>query len=362
MLSISRTGSVASVAAVFILTLSMGTAAAAATVSEPIIDGLSLPLGLAVGSDGTVYVTQTSFETFSGTLTAVGKKGTTNLVSGSDGGIDGVDAIGKGTVTYTTLGQGPDGVFAEVRRVQPNGKVRVLADTLAVEAANNPDQVNTYGFQGLTAECAAQVPAVLPDDPGQGEPYTGLVDSHPYAVALMPDGSTVVADAGGNDLIRIDGTGTVSTIAVFPPQPVEVTAEVASALGLPCVAGSTYNFEPVPTDVELGPDGLLYVTLLPGGPEDPSLGARGAVYSVDPETGDVAFVAGGFLGATGLAVAPDGTIYVAELFGNRISTVSGTGAEPFVEVPSPAAVEWANGVLYATIDVFGNGSVVTITP
>jgi sugar lactone lactonase YvrE len=79
-------------------------------------------------------------------------------------------------------------------------------------------------------------------------------------------------------------------------------------------------------------NGLLYVTLLPGGPEDPSLGARGAVYSVNARTGDVAFVACGFLGATGLALGPDGTIYVAELFGNRISTVSGTGAEPFAEV------------------------------
>ncbi|HEY3260352.1 MAG TPA: ScyD/ScyE family protein [Pseudonocardiaceae bacterium] len=358
----SRTGSVAAVAAAFILTVSMSTPAAAATVSEPIIDGLTGPLGLAVGSDGTVYVTQSSFETFTGTLTAVGKKGTTDLVSASGATIDGVDAIGKGNVTYATIGFGEGGFFAEVRRVQPNGTVRVVADTLAFEAANNPDQVNSYGFQGLTADCAAQVAEAIPDDPGHGEPYAGLVDSHPYGVALMPDGSTLVADAGGNDLIRIDEGGGVSALAVFPPQPVEITAEIAAAMGVPCVAGSTYNFEPVPTDVELGPDGLLYVTLLPGGPENPSLGARGAVYSVDPDSGDVDFVARGFLGATGLAVAPDGTIYVAELFGNRISTVSGTGAEPFVDVPLPAAVEWANGRLYATIDVFGNGSVVTITP
>ena len=118
----------------------------------------------------------------------------------------------------------------------------------------------------------------------------------------------------------------------------------------------------MPTDVELGPDGLLYVSLLPGGPEDPSLGARGAVYTVDPSTGAVAFVAGGFLGATNIAVAPDGTVYVAELFGNQISRVVGTGGQPVVELPMPAAIEWADGKLYATVDVFGNGSVVTITP
>jgi hypothetical protein len=335
----------------------MSVPAAAQTVSDPIIDGLSGPLGLAVGSDGTVYVTQSSFEAFSGTLTAVGKKGTTDLVSSSGSVIDGVDATGKGTVTYTTIGEDEEGFFAEVRRVQPNGKVRVLADTLAFETANNPDQVNTYGFQDLTAECAAQVPEEI-----GGEPYTGIVDSHPYSV-LLQGGSRIVADAGGNDLLRISPNGTISVVAVLPPQPAEVTADAAGTLGLPeCTIGSTYNFEPVPTDVELGPDGLLYVTLLPGGPEDPSLGARGSVYSVDPDSGAISFVASGFLGATGLAVAPDGTIYVAELFGNRISTVSGTGAEPFVDVPSPAAVEWAKGKLYATVDVFGNGSVVTITP
>jgi hypothetical protein len=364
MLRVRRIGTVAAaVASALIFTVPMSTPAVAATVSTPIIDGLTGPLGLAVGSDGTVYVTQSSFETFSGKLTAVGKKGVTDLVSVSGAVIDGVDATGKGTVTYTTIGQGEDGFFAGVRRVQPNGKVRVLADTLAFESANNPDQVNAYGFQGLTAECAGKVAEALPDDPGGGKPYTGIVDSHPYSVALLPDGSRVVADAGGNDLIRIEANGTVSTLAVLPPQPVEVTAELVSALGLPdCAAGSSYNFEPVPTDVELGPDGLLYVSLLPGGPEDPSLGARGAVYSVDPDTGKVAFVAGGFLGATGLAVAPDGTIYVAELFGNQISTVSGTGAKPLVDVPSPAAIEWAGGKLYATINVFGNGSVVTIAP
>ena len=34
-----------------------------------------------------------------------------------------------------------------------------------------------------------------------------------------------------------------------------------------------------------GPDGRLYVTSLPGGPEDPSLGARGAIFRVTPSTG-----------------------------------------------------------------------------
>ena len=45
-------------AAVLALLVPMGAPAAAATVSDPIIEGLAGPLQLAVGSDGTVYVGQ----------------------------------------------------------------------------------------------------------------------------------------------------------------------------------------------------------------------------------------------------------------------------------------------------------------
>ena len=70
--------------------------------------------------------------------------------------------------------------------------------------------------------------------------------------------------------------------------PTTITREAARQFGLPtCTIGKTYAFEAVPTDVELGPDGMLYVSVLPGGPEDPSLGARGAIYRVSPATGAV---------------------------------------------------------------------------
>jgi hypothetical protein len=328
--------------------------AAAATASDLIVDGLAGPLQLAVGDDGTIYISQS----FAGTLTAVGKQGTTDLVSMPGADIAGIAAEGRGSVSFTTSGETEDSLFAAVERVLPNGQVRSLADLHTYEVTVNPDQINDYGFQGLTPECAAQVPAEI-----GGDPYSGIVDSHPYSVALLPDGSRVVGDAGGNDIVRVAPNGTIGTVAVLPPQPIVVTAPLAAGFGLPgCTVGKRYNFEPVPTDVEVGPNGLLYVSTLPGGPENASLGARGAVYAIELGTGELSKVAGGFLGATNLAVAPDGTIYVAEMFRGRISTVSGAGAQLFVDVPSPAAVEWANGKLYVTIDVFGNGSVVAINP
>ena len=175
------------------------------------------------------------------------------------------------------------------------------------------------------------------------------------------------ADAAGNDLLRVSPNGRVSTLAVLPPQPVSITAGLAAGLHLPaCVVGATYDAEPVPTDVERGPDGMLYVSTLAGTP------ARGSVYRVDPVTGAFSRIATGFAGATGLAVAPDGTVYVAELFGGAISRVVAGAPQPVVQVSFPAAVEWSDGKLYATVDVFasfgpqgpvpGNGKVVTVTP
>jgi hypothetical protein len=142
-----------------------------------------------------------------------------------------------------------------------------------------------------------------------------------------------------------------------------VTAEAAAANQLPdCVVGTTFIAEPVPTDVELGPNGQLYVSTLPGGPEDPSLGARGSVYRINPWSGRVRQVATGFAGAVNLAVSPSGTIYVSELFGNQVSKVVGDHGVPVASVPSPSGLEWSHGKLYAAINSLDAGQIVTITP
>ena len=168
------------------------------------------------------------------------------------------------------------------------GTTSVVADLLAYETENNPDADVQYGFEEISDECAASLP------PDIGPPtYTGIVDSHAYAVAEGAH-KWYVADAGGNDIIAVSSKGEVSTVAVLPPQPFVITAETAGVVGFPeCTVGLTYNFEPVPTDVEVSNSGLLYVTTLPGGPEDPSLGARGSVYAVDPSNGEVTHVASG---------------------------------------------------------------------
>ncbi|WP_240918083.1 ScyD/ScyE family protein [Phycicoccus sp. HDW14] len=213
-------------------------------------------------------------------------------------------------------------------------KRTVYADTHAYEVAHNPDAVNHYGVTN-PSQCVVDAFAAA----GFPVDYQGAVDSHAYSVTAYR-GSWVVADAGSNTLWRIGNDGSVSTLAVLPPQPVTLTAEMVAALGLPsCVAGVTYAFEPVPTDVEVGTDGWLYVTTLPGGPESPVLGPRGAVYKVNPWTGTSHKLAGGFLGATNLALGSHGEVYVAELFAGQVSVVRHGRVTPYVSLPGVVAVE-----------------------
>jgi len=328
-------------------------------VSDPIVDGLAGPLQFEVGPKGKILVGQS----FSGTVSEVDRTGNvTDLFN--DPGVDGVARGPWGSVLYThTEGIGPDAPpdaipVGELRLRTAKGEVTTIASTRDFEEARNPDSKNSYGFSGLSDECAANFP------PDAGIlPYTGIVDSHPYAITPVK-GGWLVADAGGNDILHVDWRGKVRVVAVLPPQaPVTVSEEAATANELPpCVVGAQYVAEPVPTDVEVGPDGHLYVSTLPGGPEDPSLGARGGVYKVNPWNGKSRKIADGFAGATNLAVTPWGTIYVSELFGGQVSKVVKGGPKPVAMLPSPAALEWANGKLYVGTDAFGSGKIQTITP
>ncbi|MCU1361970.1 MAG: hypothetical protein JWN99_3259 [Ilumatobacteraceae bacterium] len=318
-------------------------------VSDPIVDGLAGPLQFEV-NNGKVLVAQS----FSGTVSTIDRRGNvTDLFN--DPGVDGVSAGWNGSVIYTHTD--PDNGVVELRLHLKSGETKPIADLHQWEHDNNPDQGQTYGFQGLTPECAA----LLPSDAGI-LPYTGVEDSHPYAVTPAWHG-WFVAEAAGNDILYVDWHGNITTIAVLPPQaPVAVTAEVAAANELPpCVAGSSFIAEPVPTDVEVGPYGKLYISTLPGGPEDPSLGARGSVYKVNPWNGAVWQIATGFAGATNLAVTPWGDVYVSELFGNQVSKVVKGAPVPIASVPSPTGLEWSHGKLYVGTDSLGSGKIQTIT-
>lgn len=320
--------------------------------SRTLTTDVLMPFGLALDNQGKVLVADgaknTVFRLDGSTLTPLAQ----GLAKpGAD--VAGVDVADDGSWAYTTSAAEEFTHTAAQLVIKKDGKPDVVADILAYETAKNPDKAKTYGLPAGN-DCA-DGRAWLEQATGGPATYTGLVDSHPYAVASLGHGSWAVADAGANAIFKVDAAGKVSTIAVLPPQKTVLTTALLAAVTPPgapaapaCLDGLTYGFEAVPTDVELGPLGQLWVSTLPGGPEDPSFGARGSVYLVNPWSGWSTRLATGFAGATNLAVTSTGTVYVAELFGGKITQMTWWGKKStFKTLESPLAVEVDRTSVYA---------------
>jgi hypothetical protein len=342
------------------LMLVVPTSASAATAPTPrlVSTAVAGPFNLAISKKGRAFVA----DGFTNTVSKVKGDGSLKTLFADATGTTGVALSKNGKfLAYTTTVGNETGNTASALHINGPRGSRVEADTFAHETTNNPDKKLTYGVdKPFLTKCVADSLA------SKGIPanYKGAIDSHAYSVTAWGK-KWIVADAGGNDLLIVDRLGNISTLTVMPRQPLKISAAMASGLGLePCVAGITYSFESVPTDVEVGKDGFLYVTTLPGGPEGPSLGARGRVYRVDPHTGEKHIVARGFLGATNLALGKHGKIYVSELFGNKISVIENGTVSPFATLPGVVAVETGpHGTLWAATlaSETGPGSIVKYT-
>ena len=339
------------------------------TISDPIASGLVGPLQMDVDASKAIPRIAVA-ESFAGNLTLVKGDGSKKVLHHEDAEVAGVDIEGKKIAFLTTGGDenGPNAFLKVLTMQQGEDKVRTVANLLEFEVENNPDAGNSYGFQDLSQECEDTLPPNDGEQPPVRE-YDGIVESHPYGLSEAPGGGWYVADAAANAILKVAPGGAVTTVAVLKPQPVVVTAEMAEASGFDeCVVGETFNFEPVPTDVEVDRDGRLIVSQLPGGPEDPSFGARGSVVQINPANGKVKHLAGGFAGATNVAVK-GATIFVSQLFGGEITKITqDVETKKFVSAPFPAGIEWSKGQLYALTDVFPpeegapDGKLVVITP
>ena len=301
------------------------------------------PLQFAV-DDGHVFVA----DSFTSTLSLIGRKAP--IATGGDpkkgGDVAGValDPARRSLAYTTTNNETHSKTTLTILR---RGAKPVVANLSAFESRHNPDHAITYGttLPGpasrnaciTSALAKAQVPLR----------YRGGVDSHPYAVAAIGDGAWAVADAGGNDILKVDRSGHVSLLSVLPAQPLKITAAFAASMGLPaCVVGITYKFEAVPTDVEVGPGGALFVTTLPGGPGN----IPGSVYRID-RNGHAVKVATGFAGATNLAIDGRGNIYVAQIGNGTIARVVCGKPQTVIALPGVVAVEYDDGHLYASTSI-----------
>ena len=291
---------------------------------DVIARGLDNPRHVAVAKDGDVYVAESgrggnhatarscfnSAEGFActgrtGAVTKIGRWGQYRVLRGlasfaPEGGnnaigphgvyVDGHDLyVTNGGPTEPTRGTPPQTVlrdptlvaedpisrlYGTLLRVKWFGRVDIVADAWRLERDENPD-----------ADLA-----------------NPAIDSNPVDV-LIDRGRAVMADAGGNSIIRTGHRGRLEALTVFPN-----VLTTRPPFG-------TIPMQAVPTGVVKGPDGFYYVSQLTGFPF-PIGGAK--IFRVDPRSGAYTTYATGFTNVIDLDFGHDGTLYVLELDSDSI--------------------------------------------
>jgi hypothetical protein len=356
---------VASAVTAGVLIAGGASAAVGASSLVPVVEGLDGPRGVAVGPSGRVVYAESdgSFSQLitkgrhAGSVTQLGKVPQQFLAPA-------VDVGGRGQTFVLTVGGEPGTGAATLYRWTPGRGVRPVADIAAYQHTD-PDPYN------------------LGEDPPE--------ESNPFGVAALPDGSALVADAAGNDLLRVYPDGRIVTVARLKPRVVKVPEELPDEIdGEPLPpAGTPLPAEAVATSVTVGADGYYYVGELRGFPATPGTSqiwriAPGSVNAVcDPEapaTGACRRYADGFTSIVDLGAGPDGSIYVVELVKRswlqwelglvdppvgglfRIPPGGGSPVELAAgELVLPGGVDVGkDGVVYVTAPVFGEGMVARI--
>jgi hypothetical protein len=347
-------------AAVTIGALTVGAPSAAVGASSlvPLVKGLNGPRGVAVGPAGRVVYAE-SDGSFSQLITKGRHAGSvTQLGKVPADFAPAVDVGGRGqTFILTAFGE-PGSGAATLYRWTPGRGVRAVADIAAYQHTD-PDP---YDLEGDAEE------------------------SNPFGVAALPDGSALVADAAGNDLLRVYPGGRIVTVARLKPRVVKVPEELPDEIdGQPLPPGGTpVPSEAVATSVTVGADGYYYVGELRGFPATPGTSqvwriAPGSVNAVcDPEapsTGACRRYADGFTSIVDLGAGRDSSIYVVELVkrswlqwelglvdppvGGLFRIPPGGGAPVELaagELVLPGGVDVGkDGVVYVTWPIFGEG-------
>ena len=216
-------------------------------------------------------------------------------------------------------------------------------------------------------------------------------DSNPFGVQALWDGTVLVSDAAGNDLLRVwPRSGTIKTVARLMPRVVEVPEglpELPPEEGGPLPpAGTPIPSEAVATSVTVGSDGYWYVGELRGFPATPGTsqiwkirpGTVGATCNPEhPWRGTCKRFKDGLTSIVDLAKAPNG-VYAVELSkmswlqlelgvpGSEIGglfQVKKRGSGPRMhelakdQLPIPGGVDatW-DGDVYVTAPLFGPGA------
>ena len=214
-----------------------------------------------------------------------------SLIASLPGVTDVAPMAGGGLWALTGIEPGPSTLY----KVDGEGNAVHFADILGFEAKRNP--------------------------------HPAEIDSNAFDVADLGGGEALVAEAGGNDLLKVNKHGKVKLVAVLPDELVS-TANAKSLAGCPdppspdlveiCELPDMMPAEPVATSVTIGPDGAYYVGELKGFPAPTG---ESKVWRIEPNARNAkcghsplcSVVFDGFTSVIDLTFGPDGRLYVAQI-------------------------------------------------
>ncbi|MGO4465768.1 gluconolaconase [Pseudoduganella sp. RAF53_2] len=300
------------------------------TVAE---DGLADPYGVAVDEKGNVFVADGGDSNRIIVLAADGSRHV--LAGGAEGFKDGVGAqVSFNTPSGLALDRKGNLYVADtgnhaIRKVAPDGTVTTLAGSGVAGAADGKGaQAQFNGPVGVAVDVEGvvyvadtyndRVRKILPDGtvstlvggrlPGfaDGVGAAALFDT-PTGIAVMKDGTIVVADARNHALRRVGADGAVTTIASAPDE------ERNAILRRPVALSATQDgYLYIATNakgrvLQLTPSGELAALTDADHAPNPAIGAEGNVHLFGPR---------------GLAVARDGSVIVTDATAQRIVRLS----------------------------------------
>lgn len=309
---------------------------------------------------------------YTGTVLATGLNNPRGLSFGPDGGLyiaeAGAPGAGSGPSTLVRGATQVLGDSGSITRWTPDGQQRVISglptlyNTTTGEVAAGPNDI-AFSASGMPviAIGAGIDPRVRGTDLSPGgsglaqvstigrawdvgaheaanNPAGGPFDTNPWRVVPLAGGGALLTDAGANALLRLQGDGSIQTLATFPSR----------ALGGPAPT------EAAPTGLAVGADGHYYVGELTGFPFVPG---AAQVWRVNAAGGAPQVYATGFTQISDLAFGKDGALYVLEFDSNGLTTPGSAGALWRVAADGSRSKVFADGLVHPTgLEVGADGT------
>ncbi len=311
---------------------------------------------------------------------ASGPGGGKLVVTEADGTVSRIVRKGPDRGDIVKIGKVPNTGLAPAVDINIRGRIFVVTTGGANKGAGT-----LYRFTpGKGRATIANIKKYQKSDPDRFDLEDNPTESNPYGVAALNDGSVLVADAAGNDLLRVMPNGKIVTVARVKPRTVK--SPDMGPDGPP--AGTRMPAEAVITSVTVGNDGSYYIGELRGFPGTPGTsqiwritpGAKNAVCDpAKPNKGPCKRHAGGLTSVVDLAAGPLGSVYAVELSKKSWLALEAEPPVPGAEVGAlikvahdtsvkreiakgkliiPGGVEFTRGgALFVSTPMFGPGGV-----